>query len=258
MSLTKFAIKLAVKIPKIESFDRYLFIGPHPDDIEIGAGATVAKLSKAGKEIHFLICTDGRFGDGQSNGIKGDKLTALRKEEALKSAMLLGVPTENVHFLYLRDGAGYTEAELLSAMAKEIGVIKPDIIFAPDPMSKSESHKDHLNVGNAAKTLACFAPYAGIMKGNYNAEPADIKAIAYYMTAHPNRYVRTGGFTKLQDDAIFKCHLSQYPEGASDVSTLRLYLKLRSVQYGLRAFSLAGEGFRVYTPTHMHCLPEAE
>ena len=34
MGLTKLALKIAAPAPKIESFSRYLFIGPHPDDIE--------------------------------------------------------------------------------------------------------------------------------------------------------------------------------------------------------------------------------
>ena len=59
MGLTKLAIKFAAPFPKVESFERYLFLGPHPDDIEIGAGATVAALAAQGKTICFLICTDG-------------------------------------------------------------------------------------------------------------------------------------------------------------------------------------------------------
>ena len=47
MSLTKAALHFAVPLPKLESFKRYLFIGPHPDDIEIGAGALAAKLAAA-------------------------------------------------------------------------------------------------------------------------------------------------------------------------------------------------------------------
>ena len=44
MGLTKAILKFAVPLPKIEEQKRFLFIGPHPDDIEIGAGATAAKL----------------------------------------------------------------------------------------------------------------------------------------------------------------------------------------------------------------------
>ena len=34
-------------------------MGPQPDDIEVGAGATVAKLTAAGKRVTFLVLTDG-------------------------------------------------------------------------------------------------------------------------------------------------------------------------------------------------------
>ena len=46
MSLTRLALKFAVPAVKLEAYRRYLFIGPHPDDIEIGAGAT-ARTSRS-------------------------------------------------------------------------------------------------------------------------------------------------------------------------------------------------------------------
>ena len=45
MSLTRLALKFAAPAVKLETYRRYLFIGPHPVDIEIGAGATAAKLA---------------------------------------------------------------------------------------------------------------------------------------------------------------------------------------------------------------------
>ena len=62
MSLTSLALRFAAPPPKIEQFDRILFLGPHPDDIEIGAGATACKLARQGKKVSFLICLDGRYG----------------------------------------------------------------------------------------------------------------------------------------------------------------------------------------------------
>ena len=38
MSISSAIIKLAAPLPRIEEYENYLFIGPHPDDIEIGAG----------------------------------------------------------------------------------------------------------------------------------------------------------------------------------------------------------------------------
>ena len=90
MGLTKLALKFAAAPPDIESFTRYLFIGPHPDDIEIGCGATAAKLAAEGKQVTFLILTDGRYGDGFSGGIKGDELVSLRKQESVASAAFSG------------------------------------------------------------------------------------------------------------------------------------------------------------------------
>ncbi len=39
-----------------------LAIGAHPDDIEFGCGATLAKWSAAGCVVHHLVCTDGSKG----------------------------------------------------------------------------------------------------------------------------------------------------------------------------------------------------
>lgn len=254
MSLVKTAIRLAVPYPKIEAFDRYLFVGPHPDDIEIGAGATIRKLIEAGKSVAFLICTDGRYGDGASNGVKGDELAALRKEESLASAKRLGV--SDVHFLNLCDGAGYAIEQLERGIAEAIAAVQPDIVFAPDPASKSECHEDHLRVGRAVQKLGCFAPYSEIMQNLYGTNGAKVQAIAFYMTARPNRFVKTGKRLTDQLSAIFDCHKSQYPAGKAESNALKLYLRLRSLQYGLRTLSRGAEGFYVLGQTHLHCLPE--
>ena len=255
MGLTKAILKFAAPLPKIEAHQRFLFIGPHPDDIEIGAGATAAKLVDSGKDVRFLVCIDGRFGTGNApEGIKGDKLVEMRQQEARNAAAKLGV--SEVHFLNLKDGGFYEQKDLILAIAKEVGDFQPDVIFAPDPCVTSECHIDHLNVGNAAKQIACFAPYKEIMEA-YGAKAAPVKAIAYYMTAKPTQYIKTSGYVKKQLDAIFTCHLSQFPEECGDAQSISLYLKLRSIDFGIRSFKGHAEGFRVLGVTQMHCLPEA-
>lgn len=253
MSLLKTVLKFAAPAPKIEDYDRFLFVGPHPDDIEIGAGATAAKLAAAGKQVCFLICIDGRYGDGAAP-CKGSELAALRQIEAMKSAEMLGV--SDVRFLGFCDGGFYEVKDLEAAIAKVIGDFKPQVIFAPDPCVTSECHADHLNVGNTVRRLACFAPYGGIM-ANYGADSAPVQALAYYMTAKANRFVSTKGLLQKQLDAIFSCHLSQFPEGCADGKSIALYLRLRAYDFGLRRLCGTAEGFRVLGATQMHCLPEA-
>lgn len=253
MSLTKLALKFAVPVPRVEGFERYLFIGPHPDDIEIGAGATAAKLAAMGKQICFLICTDGRYGDGHT-ALRGEALIERRRQEAIASARLLGV--SDVRFLGLSDGAGYAQDELMRGAAQIISDFQPDVLFAPDPCVTSECHADHLNTGEAARRLACAAPYPGTMQA-YDALPAPVQAIAFYMTAKPNRFVKTSGYLPKQLASIFDCHTSQFPPDSGEAASLRLYLKLRSIDFGLRSLKGRAEGFRILTQTHMHCLPEA-
>lgn len=253
MGLTSLALKIATPIPKIESFENYLFIGPHPDDIEIGAGATVSKLIKLGKKVSFLICLDGRFGyENLKEKIPCEELIRIRKEECLKAASVLGVT--DVRFLDLPDGGLYSYNDLYDAMAKEIGNIGPDIVFATDPDVKSECHADHLNVGDAAKKIAFFAPFKEIMEA-HGAKSSDVKAIAFYMTAKPNRFVKTSGHVKEQFKAI-ECHESQYPKGSDALKSLKLYLNLRSIEFGIKRLKGRAEGFRVLSRVHMHCVPE--
>lgn len=255
MGLTSAVLKLAAPVPQLNGFTRFLFIGPHPDDIEIGAGATAAYLAAAGKQVSFLICTDGRYGlDYAPAGTTPEALAGIRKAECRAAADILGVG--DLHFLGLSDGAQYAREDLLSGIAHVIGEVQPEVIFAPDPFVASECHPDHLAVGECARTLAFFAPFREIM-ALHGAKRADVQALAYYMTARPNRFVRTGAYAQCQLDAL-RAHSSQFPSDSEAFRSLSLYLKLRAADFGIRSLNGRVEGFRVLGKTQMHCLPEAK
>lgn len=255
MSLTRMILRSAAPLPQVEAFERYLFIGPHPDDIEIGAGATAAKLAAAGKKVSFLICTDGRYGmDYAPAGTTPEQLVELRKAEALASAKLLGV--EDVRFLGLCDGGFYDAEALRNGIARVIGEVQPEMVFGPDPDVRSECHTDHRNVAEAVRRTAYFAKFREIM-AQYGAQPADVKALGFYMTARPNRFVKTRGLVERQLEALL-CHKTQFPADSEDFKSVSMYLKLRAADFGLRSLSGQAEGFRVLGRTQMHCLPEGE
>lgn len=254
MSLTRLALRIAAPLPRIEDCDRFLFVGPHPDDIEIGAGATAAKLAAAGKQVCFLVCMDGRYGlENAPAGTAPEALIDIRRREAEASARLLGA---EVSFLELCDGGFYDYDTLVRGIAQAIGRVQPQVVFAPDPCVSSECHIDHRRVGEAVRQLAFFAPFREIM-ARYGATAAPVQALAFYMTAKPNRFVGTRGFLDRQLAAIFDCHTSQFPAGCSAAKSIRLYLKLRAADFGLRSGRGLAEGFRVLGQTQMHCLPEA-
>ncbi len=255
MSLTRLVLRFAAPVPKVETFERYLFIGPHPDDIEIGAGATAAKLAAAGKQVTFLICTDGRYGlEHAPEGTTPEQLIELRKAEAVASAKALGVT--DVRFLGFSDGGFYDFEDLVKAAAQVAGEVRPEMILAPDPDVTSECHVDHRNAGEAAKRLAFFAPFTEIM-AQYGAAAAPARAVAFYMTAKPNRFVKTSmGLLNRQLSAVL-CHRTQFSKDSDAFRSVALYLKLRAADFGLRSLRFQAEGFRVLGKTQMHCLPEA-
>lgn len=259
MGLTRFAISKAIKLPKIESFQSFLFIGPHPDDIEIGAGATVAKLVRLGKKVTYLICTDGRYGkENIGRDISCEELAYLRKKESIEAAKSLGV--EDVRFLDLSDGNQYDVKDLTRKMAMVINEVQPEVLFAPDPDTGAECHADHLNVGRAAKELANFASLPEILSayiGQAKANTFQIKALCLYMSAKVNQYVKVSKVDIQKAKEAILCHASQYPKDHPATSSVFLYLKLRSIEFGFKSFARRAEAFRMLDKMRMHCLPEA-
>ena len=81
-------IKELLGYPKFEDIRSALFIQPHPDDNEIGAGGTMAKLVKMGIPVYGLTVTEGR---GGSNIYAPEKLAEIRKIEAANAMDILGV-----------------------------------------------------------------------------------------------------------------------------------------------------------------------
>ena len=51
-----------IPVPNILAMRRALAFSPHPDDSEVGAGATLARLIEQGTEVHWVVATDGAVG----------------------------------------------------------------------------------------------------------------------------------------------------------------------------------------------------
>jgi LmbE family N-acetylglucosaminyl deacetylase len=138
--------------------DRVLVVTAHPDDAEFGAGGTVAKLAREGKEITYVIATDGSKGSSDRT-MTPERLAAIRQEEQRQAARTLGV--ERVQFL------GYTDGELEDTQAfrrditREIRRWRPDLIITQNPhrtYNLYASHRDHRIT--AGVVLDCVYPLA--------------------------------------------------------------------------------------------------
>ena len=124
--------------------ERVLAIGAHPDDIEFGCGATLAKWSAAGTEVWLLVLTDGSKGSWDPSA----NLAALAKtrlEEQDAAARVLGA-AEVVH-------AGLVDGELVNGPGEReevVGIIRrarPTVLLTHDPWKRYRLHPDHRAAG---------------------------------------------------------------------------------------------------------------
>jgi LmbE family N-acetylglucosaminyl deacetylase len=69
---------------------RVLVMTAHPDDPEFAAGGTIAKLATEGREVTYVIATNGNKGSGD-RAISPEELVRVRQEEQRNAAQVLGV-----------------------------------------------------------------------------------------------------------------------------------------------------------------------
>src|SRR5690348_11384321 len=123
---------------------RALAIGAHPDDIEFGCAATLAKWSEAGTEVHLLVLTDGSKGTWSPD----DDLVALvaaRRTEQHSAARALGA--HEVHFLDLVDGELTSDRAIQARVCEVIRRTQPNVVLGHDPWKQYRLHPDHYHAG---------------------------------------------------------------------------------------------------------------
>jgi LmbE family N-acetylglucosaminyl deacetylase len=133
-----------------------LAIGAHPDDVEFGAGGTLAKWAAAGCVVHHLICTDGSKGTWNADA-DTVALARRRQEEQREAAKRLsGSNAGEVRFLGMVDGELESHVELRGQVAGVIRELRPQVVLGHDPWKRYRLHPDHRHAG----LLACEAVVA--------------------------------------------------------------------------------------------------
>lgn len=120
---------------------RVLAVGAHPDDLELGCGATLAKLVDSGAHVRALVLTEGGAGAGDG----GDRCAETR-------AALAALGVSDVHQARLPDtglpGAIAQAVRLLETHCREL---EPERVYT---MFKDDRHQDHRAVYEAS-AIAC-------------------------------------------------------------------------------------------------------
>jgi LmbE family N-acetylglucosaminyl deacetylase len=135
-----------------------LVVTAHPDDVDFGAGGTVASWTAAGTKVSYCVCTRGEA-SGQAGADRAETATR-RMAEQRAAAAVLGV--EDVTFLDHPDGAVTPSLQLRKDIARVIREVRPERVLTWSPQINWDrivtSHPDHRAVGEA--TIAAVYPDA--------------------------------------------------------------------------------------------------
>ncbi len=133
------------------SAPRILVITAHPDDVDFGAGGSVAAWTSAGSEVAYCIVTDGDAG-GFDEAVPREQIPAIRRAEQTAAAAALGV--SDLVFLGYPDGRLEVTMDLRRDLARVIRQVRPDRVVCQSPERNYErifaSHPDHMAAGEAA------------------------------------------------------------------------------------------------------------
>ncbi|MGH3471526.1 MAG: PIG-L deacetylase family protein [Nocardioidaceae bacterium] len=134
--------------PLDESWSKALAIVAHPDDLEFGAAAAIARWTRQGKRISYVMVTSGEAG---IDGLAPDECRTVRQAEQVESARLVGV--DGVEFLGFADGIVEYGIPLRAAIAAVVRRHQPEIVitgnFHETFGGRHRNQPDHIAVGNA-------------------------------------------------------------------------------------------------------------
>jgi len=218
-----------------------LAFGPHPDDIEIGIGGTLAKHAALGHRVGLCDLTAGEMG---SNGT-----VEVRLVEAEAAQLVLGARWR-VN-LRLPDRAIGSDPAHVRAVVEVIRRARPRVVAMP---YWSDRHPDHVAASHLL-TESVFS--AGLRRFQAEGEAWKPDWSCYYFindSAPPSFLIDVSDHYETKRRAL-ACHASQFRPAAPDAVTTRLtsvrfqqLIESRDVQFGAQAGVAFAEGVVVKQP----------
>jgi bacillithiol biosynthesis deacetylase BshB1 len=218
-----------------------LVFGPHPDDIEIGLGGTVAKHTAGGHRVGLCDLTRGEL---SSNGT-----VVERQHEADVAARVLGAAwRENLGW---PDGGIATTPELIRSAVEMMRRARPRSIAIP---YWEDRHPDHVA---SSQVLRVAAIRSGLRRYETNQDPWRTEWVCYYFIndgATPSFVVDVSAHYEKKRAAL-ACYRSQFApsDGAAAATrltapTFRQLIESRDAQFGALAGVAFAEGIVVREP----------
>ena len=224
-----------------EGTRRVMVVTAHPDDPEFGAGGTIAKLVTEGREVTYVIVTNGNKGSSDPRVTPAD-LVRIREAEQQNAARALGVA--RVEFLGYEDGEIEDTRPLRLDITRQIRRWRPDLIITQHPGRTTANffgwHRDHRIT--AGVVLDCVYPLA---RGHLSFpelvpdyEPHTVREVYLIQWEQPQLVV---DITETMDQKLqaVACHASQ----VSDLQLVEARVRARASALGtLNGYAYA-EGF---------------
>ncbi|ROR02904.1 PIG-L deacetylase family protein [Desulfosoma caldarium] len=201
-----------------------LIIAAHPDDPEFGAAGTVAKWTREGKRVVYVICTDGDKGTND-RAMNPKELARIRQDEQQAAARVLGV--QEVVFLHYPDQGLEDTPEFRRELVRSIRRFRPAIVLSSDPYRRYLWHRDHRIVGQVV--MDAVFPYARdhlaypelLAEG---LEPHKVKEAWFWAAEDINHREDITDTFDLKIEAL-QCHASQW--NSHPVRDIRTWLEQR-------------------------------
>lgn len=221
---------------------------PHPVDTEWGIAGTVASLVKQGKEVVYIIVTNGNTGN-MSPDMKPEVLTEIREKEQLAAAEILGV--EEVLFLRRPDlGLEYT-MDFRKEILRLLMEYRPEIVATCDPYQRYFYNRDHRVLGKLVMDSvwpAALSPnvYPDLIAQGYKMHI--VKEVWLWAATEPNfKYDISDTFeSKMQ---AFACHKTQQGEPFSEF--LQIFTERAKEAAKDTDYKLAEAFHRLEVPQHL-------
>lgn len=220
---------------------RVLVVAAHPDDPDFLAGGTVARFAKEGREIAYVIVTNGNKGSGDRT-VKSDELIPIREREQRCAAQVLGV--RSVEFLGYEDGEVEDTRNLRRDVTREIRRWRPDLIITLNPYRTYNNfpgwHRDHRTT--ARVVLDCVYPLArdhlSFPELAPTNEPHKVREVYLIQWENPRLIVDITDTIDLKFEAI-RCHASQ----VGDFKTFKDRMREHAAAVGKDKGYAYAEGF---------------
>ena len=223
-----------------------LAIGAHPDDVEFGCGATLAKWAADGCVVHHLVCTDGSKGTWDVHADTAE-LVGRRRGEQREAARRLGA-TGEVVFLPWIDGELDSGLQQRWQVAYWIRQLRPQVVLGHDPWRRYRLHPDHRHAGLLAVEgiVAARDPHFFPEQRIVHHRPDHLLLWEADVVDHREDVT---GFVDAKLSAL-EAHVSQFEStmGASsdtDLEQFRVRIRNRLAEHGAALGVAAAESFKL-------------